>query len=167
MKIILGTLDFRAKTAKDIMVPWDQVFKLPLECVRVFVLLPVPLSCLCVAHARLRDSVPALTSTPWPLFFAPDFLAFLCAFECSQCGWHLWASYVKLTLCLTVWCSHAAESDHAVAGYLLVKRLIVVDPDDARDVSSLVMRRPVVFPPDGDMFELLRVFQVCHAHPLT
>ena len=56
--------------------------------------------------------------------------------------------------------SHLPNNPQHVVGYLLVKRLIVVDPDDARELSSFVLGKPVFFPPGGDVFNLLKEFQV-------
>ena len=36
----------------------------------------------------------------------------------------------------------------------------LVDPDDARELSSFVLGKPVFFPPGGDVFNLLKEFQV-------
>lgn len=62
---------------------------------------------------------------------------------------------------------HAADGDggaHCVRGYLLVKRLIVIDPTHERRISGLHLRQPVVVGPDTSLLELLREFQRGHSH---
>lgn len=49
-------------------------------------------------------------------------------------------------------------------GFLIVKRLIALDPEDARPVSSLPIVAPVVIPPDASLLETLNRFQVGHSH---
>jgi metal transporter CNNM len=48
-----------------------------------------------------------------------------------------------------------------VKGFLLVKRLIVVDPAARRPVGSLALRRPLVVSPECGLIDLLNAFQVC------
>eukprot|EP00753_Platysulcus_tardus_P011914 PLAT3323.19.p1 GENE.PLAT3323.19~~PLAT3323.19.p1 ORF type:complete len:495 (+),score=183.70 PLAT3323.19:27-1487(+) len=49
-------------------------------------------------------------------------------------------------------------------GVLLVKKLIVLNPDDARPIRSLGLRVPIVVSPDTPLFELLNHFQQGRSH---
>jgi metal transporter CNNM len=52
-----------------------------------------------------------------------------------------------------------------VAGLLLVKRLIVLDPEDRRPVKEFSqLRKPVVLHPDRNLLEVLNIFQRGHCH---
>lgn len=50
-------------------------------------------------------------------------------------------------------------SPHNVCGILLVKKLIVLSPDDERKISSLGLRYPLPVSPDTPLLELLNLFQ--------
>ena len=51
------------------------------------------------------------------------------------------------------------------AGLLLVKRLIVLDPEDRRPVKEFSqLRKPVVLHPDRNLLEVLNIFQRGHCH---
>lgn len=58
----------------------------------------------------------------------------------------------------------AGGNPYALRGYVLVKRLIVVDPDDNRPMADMRLRRPVVVNPDIHMFTLLNTFQNGRSH---
>jgi Mg2+/Co2+ transporter CorC len=49
-------------------------------------------------------------------------------------------------------------------GYLLVKKLIVVNPSDKRLVTSLELLEPIVVHPSEDLFEMLNIFQEGRSH---
>jgi metal transporter CNNM len=51
-----------------------------------------------------------------------------------------------------------------IAGFLLLKEQLLLDPDDATPVSSLHLRRPCVVPPSMSVFELLNLFQTGRSH---
>lgn len=51
-----------------------------------------------------------------------------------------------------------------VRGFLLVKRLIVVDPAARRPVASLALRRPLLVAPDCPLIDLLNAFQEGRSH---
>jgi len=51
-----------------------------------------------------------------------------------------------------------------IRAYLLVKRLIAVNPDDNRAVSSLVLHVPIVVGRTDSLFSLLNAFQVGKSH---
>ena len=52
-----------------------------------------------------------------------------------------------------------------VAGLLLVKRLIVLDPEDRRPVKEFSqLRKPVVLHPNINLLEVLNIFQRGHCH---
>lgn len=53
---------------------------------------------------------------------------------------------------------------HNVRGLLLVKKLILLDPDDCRQIDSLGLRRPMVLPPDADLLQVLNSFQTGKSH---
>lgn len=57
-----------------------------------------------------------------------------------------------------------SASSHQCIGYLLLKRLIVLDPDDGRDVETLRLRQPVYVGPDTGLLELLQQFQKGKSH---
>lgn len=45
-----------------------------------------------------------------------------------------------------------------------MKKLIVLNPDDERTISSLMLRVPVVVSPNKSLLELLNTFQTGRAH---
>ncbi|CAN0001599.1 unnamed protein product, partial [Hapterophycus canaliculatus] len=51
-----------------------------------------------------------------------------------------------------------------IRGYLQVKKLIVLNPDDERVINSLVLRIPVVVSPTKSLLELLNTFQTGRSH---
>ena len=51
------------------------------------------------------------------------------------------------------------KSRHNIKGLLLVKRLIVCNPDNNRPVYHFVHRKPIVVTPNIGLYELLNVFQ--------
>lgn len=55
---------------------------------------------------------------------------------------------------------HTARSRNDIRGFLLVKRLIIIDPEDERPVRTLPLRQPIVVSPTGSLLELLNIFQV-------
>jgi hypothetical protein len=57
---------------------------------------------------------------------------------------------------------HTPGNRQDVRGFLLVKRLIVLDPDDNRAVRTLPLRLPIVVSPKDSLLELLNIFQVKH-----
>jgi hypothetical protein len=59
---------------------------------------------------------------------------------------------------------HAGADRDNIVGYLLVKRLIRLDPDDATPVSALPLRAPLAVAPGMTMFQLLDLFQSGKAH---
>jgi metal transporter CNNM len=56
------------------------------------------------------------------------------------------------------------ENRRNIRGYLQVKKLIVLNPDDARCIRSLVLRIPEVVSPNSSLLELLNIFQLGRAH---
>lgn len=53
---------------------------------------------------------------------------------------------------------------HNVCGIILVKKLIVLSPDDRRKISSLGLRYPLPVPPEMPLLELLNLFQRGMSH---
>lgn len=51
-----------------------------------------------------------------------------------------------------------------VRGFLLTKRLIVIDPAAHRPVASLALRRPLMVAPDCPLIDLLNAFQEGRSH---
>mmetsp|Transcript_15280 Transcript_15280/g.28758 ORF Transcript_15280/g.28758 Transcript_15280/m.28758 type:complete len:488 (-) Transcript_15280:124-1587(-) len=51
-----------------------------------------------------------------------------------------------------------------ILGYLLVKKLIVVNPSDKRSVTSLELLEPIVVHPSEDLLEMLNIFQEGKSH---
>ncbi|CAN0022155.1 unnamed protein product [Ectocarpus fasciculatus] len=51
-----------------------------------------------------------------------------------------------------------------IRGYLQVKKLIVLSPDDERVISTLMLRVPVVVSPKKSLLELLNTFQTGKSH---
>ena len=52
-----------------------------------------------------------------------------------------------------------------IVGLLLVKKLIALDPEDARPIHQFKpLRKPVVVSPTTDLFKLLNTFQEGHSH---
>jgi metal transporter CNNM len=51
-----------------------------------------------------------------------------------------------------------------IVGLLLVKRLIVLDPDDARPIRDLVLRKPILVSPSGSCYSMLNEFQKGRSH---
>ncbi|KAJ0398826.1 hypothetical protein P43SY_004957 [Pythium insidiosum] len=51
-----------------------------------------------------------------------------------------------------------------IVGLLLVKRLIVVDPEDERPIGDLVLRKPIVVTPDESCYHILNEFQKGRSH---
>lgn len=56
------------------------------------------------------------------------------------------------------------QSRHNIRGILLVKQLIVLSPDDARPVNSLVARLPLFVGTSTGLLEMLALFQKQHSH---
>lgn len=56
------------------------------------------------------------------------------------------------------------EHPSNIIGLLLVKRLIVVDPDDQRAVKDLCLRKPIVTTPDESCYSILNEFQKGRSH---
>ncbi|CAM9304663.1 unnamed protein product [Chrysoparadoxa australica] len=59
---------------------------------------------------------------------------------------------------------YEGDDTRNLRGYLQVKRLIVLSPDDNRIIRSLALRLPEVVSPDESLLELLNVFQLGHTH---
>ena len=56
------------------------------------------------------------------------------------------------------------QSRHNIRGILLVKQLIVLSPDDARPVNTLVARLPLFVSMNTGLLEMLAKFQKQHSH---
>ncbi len=59
---------------------------------------------------------------------------------------------------------YEGEDPSFVKGFLLTKRLIVIDPAARRPVASLALRRPLVVAPDCGLIDLLNAFQEGRSH---
>lgn len=59
---------------------------------------------------------------------------------------------------------HSTRGRQDIRGFLLVKRLIVLDPADRRPVRTLPLRQPIVVSPTGSLLELINVFQEGRSH---
>jgi len=59
---------------------------------------------------------------------------------------------------------HSTLGRQDIRGFLLVKRLIVLDPADRRPVRTLPLRQPIVVSPTGSLLELINVFQEGRSH---
>ncbi len=59
---------------------------------------------------------------------------------------------------------HSKRSRFDIRGFLLVKRLIVLDPEDERPIKTLPLRQPIVVSPNGSLLELINVFQEGRSH---
>lgn len=59
---------------------------------------------------------------------------------------------------------HSAKSRSDIRGFLLVKRLIILDPEDNRPIKTLPLRQPIVVSPTGSLLELINVFQEGRSH---
>ncbi|CAM9337911.1 unnamed protein product [Discosporangium mesarthrocarpum] len=59
---------------------------------------------------------------------------------------------------------YEGDDTRNIRGYLQVKRLIVVCPEDERFISSLVLRLPVVVSPRSSLLELMNTFQTGKSH---
>ncbi|ETV94730.1 hypothetical protein H310_11697 [Aphanomyces invadans] len=108
--IIHGALDLTAKTVRDVMVPWSEVFMLDEDC-------------------RLTK----------------DCLAHILSSGHSR---------------IPVYRHHRVN----VVGLLLVKRLIVLDPSDARPIRELMLKKPIVVSPDFSCYAVLNEFQKGRSH---
>ncbi|KAG6576423.1 DUF21 domain-containing protein [Phytophthora cinnamomi] len=51
-----------------------------------------------------------------------------------------------------------------IVGLLIVKKLIVLDPDDARPIRDLVLRKPILVSPSGSCYSILNEFQKGRSH---
>lgn len=51
-----------------------------------------------------------------------------------------------------------------IVGLLLVKRLIVLDPEDERPIRDLYLRKPIVVAPDESCYNILNEFQKGRSH---
>lgn len=56
------------------------------------------------------------------------------------------------------------ESRHNIVGMVLVKRLIVVDPEDERPLDQIHLRKPIVVSPGLALFDVLNRFQDGKSH---
>ncbi|CAN0446263.1 unnamed protein product, partial [Ectocarpus sp. 12 AP-2014] len=59
---------------------------------------------------------------------------------------------------------YEGEDTRNIRGYLQVKKLIVLSPDDERVIGSLMLRVPVVVSPQKSLLELLNTFQTGKSH---
>ncbi len=59
---------------------------------------------------------------------------------------------------------HSARGRQDIRGFLLVKRLIILDPEDCRPVRTLPLRAPIVVSPTGSLLGLLNTFQEGRSH---
>ncbi|CAI5733798.1 unnamed protein product [Peronospora destructor] len=51
-----------------------------------------------------------------------------------------------------------------IVGLLLVKKLIVLDPDDRRPIRDLILRKPILVSPEESCYSILNEFQKGHSH---
>ncbi|EGZ15494.1 hypothetical protein PHYSODRAFT_360877 [Phytophthora sojae] len=51
-----------------------------------------------------------------------------------------------------------------IVGLLFVKKLIVLNPDDARQIRDLVLRKPILVSPSGSCYSMLNEFQKGRSH---
>ena len=51
-----------------------------------------------------------------------------------------------------------------IVGLLLVKKLIVLDPDDRRPIRDLILRKPILVGPKESCYSILNEFQKGHSH---
>ncbi|CAH0478372.1 unnamed protein product [Peronospora belbahrii] len=51
-----------------------------------------------------------------------------------------------------------------IVGLLLVKKLIVLDPDDRRPIRDLILRKPILVSPKESCYSILNEFQKGHSH---
>jgi metal transporter CNNM len=51
-----------------------------------------------------------------------------------------------------------------IRGYLQVKRLIIISPEDKRVIRSLALRKPVIVSPHQSLLEVLNIFQQGQSH---
>ncbi|CAI5729418.1 unnamed protein product [Peronospora effusa] len=51
-----------------------------------------------------------------------------------------------------------------IVGLLLVKKLIVLDPDDRRPIRDLMLRKPILVSPEESCYSILNEFQKGHSH---
>lgn len=51
-----------------------------------------------------------------------------------------------------------------IVGLLLVKKLIVLDPDDRRPIRDLMLRKPILVSPKESCYAILNEFQKGHSH---
>ena len=56
------------------------------------------------------------------------------------------------------------QKRHLVCGLLLVKKLIALDPSDARPISQIGLRAPLVVTPSTPLFTMLRDFRMGRSH---
>jgi CBS domain containing-hemolysin-like protein len=57
-----------------------------------------------------------------------------------------------------------SDSPHNIVGLMLVKRLIVVDPEEERPIKHLSLRRPLFISPDTPLIDMLNCFQEGRSH---
>lgn len=51
-----------------------------------------------------------------------------------------------------------------IVGMIIVKRLIVIDPEDARLISDFIFRKPIIVSPDMSCYSMLNEFQKGRSH---
>jgi metal transporter CNNM len=56
------------------------------------------------------------------------------------------------------------DSKHNVVGLILVKRLIVIDPEENRPLKHLALRKPLFVGPEVPLFDMLNLFQEGKSH---
>lgn len=59
---------------------------------------------------------------------------------------------------------YQSKDPNHIRGFLLVKRLIVMDPSSRRAVGSLSLRQPIVVSPQCPLIDLLNTFQEGKSH---
>lgn len=108
--IIHGALDLATKSAKQIMIPFDEVFML-----------------------QISDKLDN------------DLMATIMA-----------SGHSRIPIC--------SGDRRNILGVLMVKRMIVLDPEDERPISDLSLRRPIVVHPEYSCYALLNEFQKGKSH---
>ncbi|KAF1775696.1 protein of unknown function DUF21 [Phytophthora cactorum] len=60
--------------------------------------------------------------------------------------------------------NHNTMADILASGHSRIPKLIVLDPDDARPIRDLVLRKPILVSPSGSCYSMLHEFQKGRSH---
>ncbi|RHY28679.1 hypothetical protein DYB32_005778 [Aphanomyces invadans] len=149
--IIHGALDLTAKTVRDVMVPWSEVFMLDEDC---------RLTKDCLAHILSSGH----SRIPVYRHHRVNVVGTSYVARCQGRTTRFVHASTRSCVCANNSGPASMHQPDAIVGLLLVKRLIVLDPSDARPIRELMLKKPIVVSPDFSCYAVLNEFQKGRSH---